>query len=494
MKFHITSDSPLSLDCSWLVVCVTEDTEFTGLAKEIDEQLDGSLSRIRDRKDLTGKEAELTVLVDVPQLPCERLIMVGLGEIEKLTLAGLTNTAATLFRKLAAQENQSVVLALPAGVVELFGAEKVLERITDTAIISCASQNLYQQEQDRYSFSKLTFGGFEETEANKRAIEKGGVLGKAVNLTRELVNRHPDDIYPETFAQRAADEAANVALRGEILDEATLEDEKMGAMLAVARGSERPPRMVVLNYEGAGKSAPKVALVGKGVTFDSGGLSLKPSNSMISMKSDMAGAATVLGAMVAIAKLKLPVNVVGIMGLVENMTGGDAYKLGSVLTARNGTTIEVHNTDAEGRLVLADALAYAVDQHATHLVDLATLTGACVVALGNDITGAFTNDQSWCDQLLDAAKYEGEEVWQLPMHDFFNEQLKSDFADCKNVGTRWGGATTAAKFLEKFVDEKPWVHLDIAGPSYAESGSAARDAGGTGAMVRSLVRLCESFQ
>lgn len=197
--------------------------------------------------------------------------------------------------------------------------------------------------------------------------------------------------------------------------------------------------------------------------------------------------------MAAIARLKLPVNVVGYLGLVENMISGRSYKLGDVLHARNGTTIEVLNTDAEGRLVLADVLSYAVDHGCTHLIDLATLTGACVVALGEDVVGAFANDQPWCDKVLGAAKSTGEDVWQLPMFDSFAEQLKSDVADCKNVGTRWGGAITAAKFLEKFVAETPWVHLDIAGPSFASSGNAGREGGATGVMVKTLVEAAEGY-
>jgi leucyl aminopeptidase len=203
----------------------------------------------------------------------------------------------------------------------------------------------------------------------------------------------------------------------------------------------------------------------------------------------MSGAATVLGAMSAIARLKLPVNILGAVGLVENMPSGSAYKLGDILTARNGVTIEVLNTDAEGRLVLADVLSYVVDQKVAKMVDLATLTGACVVALGEEVAGAFTNNQAWCDQLLEAASRAGEDVWQLPMFDSYAEQLRCDVADVKNIGTRWGGAITAAKFLEKFVGGVPWVHLDIAGPAFAESQKPHKDGGGTGAMVRTLVEL-----
>lgn len=489
MKFAISDKSPLEIETNWLVAGIFEDSDFSQSLQDLDAKLDGSLTRIKDREDLTGKQGELTILADVPQLNAERIIVVGLGKSEKLTVGSLGKAYTTVFRKLSKQKEQSLVVMVPEEANTSLGENLCVERIADAATVACSRQNLYSSDQDRYEFEDVLICGVSDSEENQDALEKGIILGEAVNLTRELVNRHPDDIYPETFAQRAADEASEIGLRGEIFDKDMLEDEKMGALLAVSRGSDRPPRMVVLKYNGGGKDAPTIGLVGKGVTFDSGGLSLKPSAGMITMKSDMGGAATVLGAITAIAKLKLKVNVIGVMGLVENMTGGSAYKLGSVLTSRSGKTIEIHNTDAEGRLVLADALAYAVDQKVDKLIDLATLTGACVVALGEDIVGAFTNDQEWCDELKSASQSVNEEVWQLPMHDFFAEQLKSEFADCKNIGTRWGGATTAAKFLEQFVDDVPWVHLDIAGPSYAESSSAHRDSGGTGVMVRALVQL-----
>ncbi|MFO1094331.1 MAG: leucyl aminopeptidase [Planctomycetaceae bacterium] len=328
-----------------------------------------------------------------------------------------------------------------------------------------------------------------ETATAATLVARGAIIGDAVNLARELVNRHPGEMYPETFAQRASQIAAQFGIDCDILDERQITSERMGCLLGVARGSDKPPRVVILEYRGAPATTETIGWIGKGVTFDSGGLSLKPTDSMKTMKCDMSGAAAVLAAMTAVAQLKLPVNILGAIGLVENMTGGNAYKLGEVLTARSGVTVEILNTDAEGRLVLADVLDFAVDRGASQLVDLATLTGSCVIALGEDIAGVFTNDQPWCDRVLSAAKTAGEDVWQMPMFDSFNEQLKSDVADCKNVGARWGGAITAAKFLEKFVSGKPWVHLDIAGPAFVENGKPHIEGGGTGTMVRTLVEL-----
>jgi leucyl aminopeptidase len=367
--------------------------------------------------------------------------------------------------------------------------------IAASFIVGCVGQDLYRAERAHHPFQNVTVLGSVDgnQEELASAVERGIVLGEAINITRELVNRPAYEIYPASFSKRAETLASEHGLKCEVLDKKRLQKERMGAILAVAAGSEKGPRVVVLEHRGGGDDAPTLALVGKGVTFDSGGLSLKTAEGMKTMKCDMAGAATVLGAMTAIARLKLPVNVTGYMGLTENMPSGSSYKLGDVLTARNGVTIEVLNTDAEGRLVLADVLAYAVDKGADRLIDLATLTGACVVALGEDVTGAFANDQNWCDAVLSAAKTCGEDAWQMPMFDLFDDLIKGDVADIKNIGGRWGGAITAAKFLQRFVGDKPWVHLDIAGPSFASSNNPFREGGATGCMVQTLVETAAGF-
>ena len=268
-----------------------------------------------------------------------------------------------------------------------------------------------------------------------------------------------------------------------VWDEARIREERFGGLLAVAAGSDEPPAFVVAEYRRGGE-APTLALVGKGVTFDSGGLSLKPSSSMEDMKADMTGAAIVLATMQAVARLGLRVNLVGYLVVTENMLGGRAMKLGDVLTMRNGKTVEVLNTDAEGRLILADALSFAVEGKPDRVLDLATLTGACMVALGTKIAGLFSNDEPFAQAVQAACRQSGERVWRLPLDDDFQDALKSHVADLKNVGGKWGGAITAAKFLQQFVGETPWVHLDIAGPSWADSDGATRDVGGTGCYVR----------
>ncbi|WP_437186622.1 leucyl aminopeptidase [Planctomicrobium sp. SH668] len=483
--------SPLSqIDADWLVVGVAEETEFSPEVKELDNALGGVLEKLRERGDIKAKAGETTYLPTTTGIKASRLLVLGLGNASKVTQSSWEMTVGIAARRAAATENQTIAVAIPTNI----NAELCVDQLVSTTVISTlvgsSGYALYKATPDRFPFKQIIVA---TQNGGEKSLERGRVLGNAVNLTRELVNRHPEDIIPVTFAERAAKEAQAVGLQCEIFDLKRLQEEQMGSLLAVARGSKHEPRVVILKHQGGSAEQPYLALCGKGVTFDSGGLSIKPSDSMVTMKGDMAGGATVLGAMTALANLKAPVNVIGVIGLVENMLGSHCYKLGEVLTARNGVTIEVHNTDAEGRLVLADVLSYVAEQKPAQIIDLATLTGACVVALGPDIAGAFSNDQTFCDQVLAGAKQAGEELWQMPMYDSFNDQLKCDIADVKNVGTRWGGAITAAKFLEKFVDEIPWVHLDIAGPSYADNAKPGRDVGGTGMALRTLVAVAENL-
>ncbi len=490
MDLKVICSFARDVEADWLVVGVPEGSEWGNELISLDNALQEQLSRLREAGDLTGKLAELLVVPDTPTLKATRLLLVGLGLVNELSVAKWDKVAMSAARQVSAKKDLHIAVALPESLGPL-DRERAIESLATALIVGSRGQDIYKAEPSRHSFSAAQIvlaPGSDASTANKSA-ERGRIIGEAINLTRELVNRQPQEIYPESFAARAQSEAAACGLSCQVFDEKQLETERFGSLLAVAQGSSRPARMVVLEHHGGGANVPPLAIVGKGVTFDSGGLSIKTNDSMLTMKCDMAGAATMLGAMTAIARLDLPVNVVGYAGLVENMVSGISYKLGDVLTARNGVTIEVQNTDAEGRLVLADVLSYAVDHGADRLIDLATLTGSCVVALGEDVAGAFANDQAWCDQVLAAAKSQGEDLWQLPMFDLYNELLKSDVADCKNIGGRWGGAITAAKFLEKFVGGKPWVHLDIAGPAFASANKPTREGGATGCFVRTLIEV-----
>lgn len=483
--------APLTdISADWLVVFLFEGGSLPDNVRTLDEQLGGAIAALIERGDFTGKLCESVDLFHVPGIAAKRVCLVGLGEAASLNVSKVDRAVMSACRRVSVRAAVSAALAIPGdlGSVALGTAVQILGWASE---VGSVGQGLYRAEKDRHRFTEfqIVVASPDRLSEWQSQASRGQILGEATNLTRELVNMAPADMYPETFAARAEAVAKEVGLECEVFDESRLRAERMLSLMAVGQGSVRPPRVVLLRYQGAAPDAPYVSLIGKGVTFDSGGLSLKPTEGMKTMKADMAGAATVLGAMSAIARLKLPVNILGAVGLVENMVSGASYKLGDILKARNGVTIEVLNTDAEGRLVLADVLSYVADQKVAKMIDLATLTGACVVALGEEVAGAFTNDQPWCDEVLAAAKRAGEDVWQLPMFDSFADQLRCEVADVKNVGTRWGGAITAAKFLEKFVSGIPWVHLDIAGPAFSEAQKPHRDGGASGAMVRTLVEI-----
>ncbi len=473
------------LDADALALGIYAGGSLSAVGRRVDSATGGVVSKLLAQKEFVGKANELLAIVAPTGLKARQLLLVGLGAADQMNAGAAYRAAAAAAMALSAKERKQVAFALdPEWPAEL------VESAVSGVLAGSQGQDLYRAEKKRYPFATLRWAG----EKLPAALAAGQILGDSINLTRRLVNEPPDAMYPESFAARAAEVANECDLKIEIWDQARLEAERCGSLLAVARGSSRPPRLVILHYRGAKTEHPHLAIVGKGVTFDSGGLSLKPTDSMLTMKCDMAGAATMLGAMRAIALLKLPVNVVGLAGLVENMTGPAAMKLGDVLTARSGTTIEVHNTDAEGRLVLADVLNVALDQQPAKIVDLATLTGSCVVALGTEVAGLMTNDQPWCDAVATAARRSGEPVWQLPMYpDIYDDQIKSEIADIKNVGEgRWGGAISAAKFLERFVGKTPWTHMDIAGPAFRDKPKPWSEGGASGIYVRTLVELARS--
>ncbi len=493
MDLQLRSGNWSTAACDWLIVPCTEPVELAGPWQELNTALGGQLSRLIDTGDLTGKPNSTLALRGITGIAAKRLLLIGLGKADNLSIGRLDKSLTTAARSISDKQETRVVVAVPGTNLGSITPGQFARSAAVAMQVGSVGQDLYRTEKSRFPFLSAELLSPAAVDGTDAGLTEGRILGEAINLARDLINRPAQEITPIGFANRAKDAALAAGLKFEEWDQPRLEQERMGSLLAVAKGSTQPPRLVIVEHQGAGLNAPKLALVGKGVTFDSGGLSLKTPDGMLTMKCDMAGAATVLGAMTAIARLKLPVNVIGLMGLVENMTGGSAYKLGDILTARNGVTIEVLNTDAEGRLVLADVLSYAVDLGVDGIIDLATLTGACVVALGEDVAGAMTNDQPWCDSVLAAAKTCGEDVWQLPMFDLYDDLIKGDIGDIKNTGGRWGGAITAGKFLQRFVAGKPWVHLDIAGPAFASSNKPHREAGATGCLVKTLIETARRY-
>lgn len=473
-----SGDLLTSRDTDVVVVGVAEDLKLGSYAAKFNAAAGQALDRLLECGEVSGKVGDTTIILAPAGLSATHLVVVGLGT--EPDVGDAFRIAASAVKSVTAKARQRILMAL-----DVAWDKARQEAAVAGAVVAATGQDLYRQEKNRIAPKAILWAN-----ASSEICDRGKVLGESVNLTRRLVNTPASDMYPESFAQEASQVALEAGLEIEIWDEHELKKQRCEALLAVARGSAKAPRLVIARHQGVPDDRTHLALVGKGVTFDSGGLSIKPSDGMKTMKCDMAGAATVLGALQAIARLKLPVNVTGVMGLVENMIGPDSYKLGDVLHARNGKTIEVLNTDAEGRLVLADALDVAAEDEPERMIDLATLTGACVVALGNDVAGVMANNAAWCQQLLDASTHCGEHAWELPMYPEFSDQIRSEIADIKNIGDgRWGGAITAAKFLEEFVPEVPWVHVDIAGPSFADKPKPWIDAGATGTMVRTLVEV-----
>ena len=477
------------IEADWLVAGVWEGSPFSPALRGLDKALAGSISRLHETGDLTGKALERLPIHNPQGIKARRILLIGLGKIDGASRRTLHDAAATALRSITTRKFSRVALALPDQGV--FPIEQSVLAFGVGSIQGSHGPGIRKTEPHRFAPDEIILvvpAGIEIDAALRRAL----IEADAVTLARSLVNTPPCDLYPETFAAQAAKIAQEANIQCEIWDDHKLEVERMGAILGIAQGSNRPARLAILRYQGGGSKL--LAYVGKGVTFDSGGLSLKTNEQMLDMKCDMAGAASVLASIQAIARLKLPVNVLAVLPMVENMPSSRAVKLGDVLSARNGKTIEILNTDAEGRVILADALAYAVEQKASHIVDLATLTGACMIALGTEIAGLMSNDESWAAIVKQAITKAGERAWQLPMDADFDEALQSKVADYKNApGVRYGGAITGGKFLEQFVNKTPWVHLDIAGPSWAERESASRDAGGTGAYVRSLIELAHQY-
>lgn len=477
-----TTESLAQFAADALVIGLFAESPPAGPAAEFDKAAGGLLTRLIEAKEITGKKCEVVTLLAPAGVKAGIVVVAGLGAKDEFDRGMAYRAASAAAKSLAGKERGRAAFYL----ADNWPAD-VAEAAVCGSLVGCVGQDLYRAKKSRYPLNDVVWAGVPAD-----VVSRGEILAEGVNLTRRLVNEPPSEIYPESFANEAVRVAEEAGIAIEVWDQARLEAERCGSLLAVARGSDREPRLVILRYNGGPPDQPPLAFVGKGVTFDSGGLSIKPTDGMKTMKCDMAGAATVLGAMQAIARLKLPVNVIGLCGLVENMLSGSSYKLGDVLRARSGKTIEVLNTDAEGRLVLADVLDVCVQQDPAKIIDLATLTGACVVALGNDVAGVMTNDDAWADAVLSAANATGEPMWKLPMFAEYGEQIRSEVADIKNVGEgRWGGAITAAKFLEEFVQGKPWVHLDIAGPSFLESSKPWLEAGGSGYGVRTLVEVAQ---
>jgi leucyl aminopeptidase len=436
-----------------------------------------------------------TVLLHAPAgLKARRLLIVGLGKQAKATVNSVRSAAGTAVRFGKPRGIRELAFALPElASLPLAGSVRAA---LEGALVGDFDPDTYRS--DRKDQSVKSFTVAPPAGADRAALEagfaEGVMIGESQNFTRALVNEPGNKLTPTILGQRAALMAAEVGLGWEVHSTEKLHELKMGAFWSVSQGSEEPPALIVLRYEPEGVTdGPILGLVGKGITFDSGGVSIKPADKMDQMKTDMSGAAAMLGAMRAIALLKPRVRVIAVICAAENMPDGKAQKPGDVQTAMSGKTIEIINTDAEGRLVLADGLTYAKQLGATHLIDAATLTGACVVALGTINAGAFANDDAIYEKFAAALNTSGEKFWRLPLGEEYAELIKSDIGDIKNTGGRWGGACTAAEFLKVFVEDTPWIHLDIAGLAWLEETKPYIAKGPSGVAVRSILEWVRSY-
>src|ERR1700676_5447932 len=496
MQITLEAKPFATLETDALVSYVFEDADpVQGRIAELDQFTDGLLRKLATGGELTGKTLEMT-LVHAPRgLKAARLLLVGAGKREKFDPAILRRVAGAALRYLKARSVKQLAFVLR----ENEDAESAAQAIAEGALAANFESDKYKTEKkDAKSVDTVVLAGFPEQErpAVEKGLNRGRVIADAQNFARDLVNEPSNKLTPKILAEKAQAMAKEAGLSVEILDEKRIADLKMGALLSVAQGSVEPPRMMVVTYTPVNlkPGAPVIGLIGKAVTFDTGGISIKPSDGMEKMKYDMAGGATMLGVMRALAALKPSVKVICVVPSTENMPGGKAQKPGDIQTAMSGKTIEVLNTDAEGRLILADAIHYAKQLGVTPIVDAATLTGAIVVALANINVGVFSNDQPWTDKLLASSKATGEKMWQMPIDDDYREFIKGTVADIQNIGSgKGGGAITGAMFIKEFTGDSPWIPLDIAGTAWNDDAKPWLAKGPTGVALRTLVHLVLSY-
>ena len=475
-----------------MVIPLFEDEGLDeGFASEVDRGLDGLLSELSQTEEWQGKRHQCTI-VHCPQgVRARRVVLLGAGKREGWVSESIQLTVSRAFGQFKNHKLEHAAVFLRSGEED---SDAVIQAIVEGVALAAYSADEYKTESKSKSQVQevlLIHQSTDDLPKLEESVRRGQVLGEATNLARSLVNQPGNQINPSQLAERARMMAEKVGLEIEVLGETEMQEKGMDTTLAVAQGSDEPARFIVLKHmKDPRRDAPPVVFIGKGVTFDSGGLSLKSVASMKDMKADKAGACAVLAAMQAIARLQIKRNIIGLIPAVENMLSGRAQRPGDVVRSMCGKTVEIVNTDAEGRLILADALCYAAQFRPAFIVDIATLTGACIIALGSIRAGLFSNDDELCEKLQRAGRRAGERFWRLPLDEEYRKDLDSDIADIRNSGSRSAGAVTAAKFLQEFVGEFPWCHIDMAGVDLYED--SAKGAGATGFGTRTLVELASS--
>ncbi|OGV99730.1 MAG: leucyl aminopeptidase [Nitrospinae bacterium RIFCSPLOWO2_02_FULL_39_110] len=504
MKIYIKAEAFEKHKTGCLVVGSFESKKTEGLVKVIDKRLNGLISKLFKDKDFEGKLKQTRLIYTQGKIPAERVLLVGLGKEKEFTIEKLRQASGGSSRavKDLGLKKISTSLANPPSVSPLkkggkggLSAYDISKAVTEGAILSLYDFTSYRTEkrEEIKRIDEIVILIEKENKEIKKGLDEGIKISEAVYIARDMINHPANTATPTYLAEQAKRIAKKSGIRCKILDRADMERLKMGALLAVARGSDEPPKFIIMEYNGGKKGEPPVLIAGKGLTFDSGGISIKPSEKMEEMKHDMAGGAAAICAIKAAADLKLPVNVVSLIPATENMPSGKADKPGDVVKAMSGKTIEVISTDAEGRMILADALTYGERYKPKAVIDLATLTGAVIIALGYHATGLLGNDKNLIEAIKKAGEKSGERVWELPLWEEYEEQNKSDIADVKNVGGRGGGTITAAAFLKKFAGKFKWAHLDIAGTVWEYNGKPYVPKGAVGVGVRLLVEYLKNL-
>lgn len=465
---------------------VTEPGGATGAANQA---LGGLIHDLIVGEDFTGKFKQTAVLYPREGIASARLILVGLGKQEDLSLDRIRLASASAAREAIQRGAKTLASIIHGGGIGSLNIPDAAQATVEGAILGNYKFTAYKtgdEAKNLDTFTLVEFDTSKQADAETGATT-GQAIAESVCLARDLANTPGNDLPPSVLADRVSEMASNVGLSCEIFDEQRIVDEGMGALSAVGQGSARPPRFIILEHTGSDPNAAPIVFIGKGITFDSGGISLKGGDGMWDMKFDMCGSTAVIGAMQAVARLNIPHRVIGLVAAAENMPDGNAYRPGDILHPLGKKTVEIRSTDAEGRLALIDAIAYAARYKPAAAIDLATLTGACVTALGNDASGLMSNSTNLVNQIHEAGNRTGEIAWHLPILDGHREQIKSDVADLKNTGGRPGGALTAGAFLEAYVENFPWAHLDIAGTAWTGSAKPDTPIGATGVGVRLLI-------
>ncbi|MDG9876358.1 leucyl aminopeptidase [Pseudomonas juntendi] len=489
MELVVKSVAAASVKTATLVIAVGENRKLGAVAKAVDQATEGAISAVLKRGDLAGKPGQTLLLHNLPGLKAERVLLVGSGKDEALGDRAWRKLVASVAGVLKGLNGADAVLALDDIAVSNrdahYGKYRLLaETLQDGEYVF---DRFKSQKVEPRALKKVTLLADKAGQADvERAVKHASAIATGMAFTRDLGNLPPNLCHPSFLAEQAKDLGkAHKALKVEVLDEKKIKDLGMGAFYAVGQGSDQPPRLIVLNYQGGKKADKPFVLVGKGITFDTGGISLKPGAGMDEMKYDMCGAASVMGTLRAVLELQLPINLVCLLACAENMPSGGATRPGDIVTTMSGQTVEILNTDAEGRLVLCDTLTYAERFKPQAVIDVATLTGACIVALGSHTSGLMSNNDDLVGQLLDAGKRADDRAWQLPLFDEYQEQLDSPFADMGNIGGPKAGTITAGCFLSRFAKAYNWAHMDIAGTAWVSGG---KDKGATGRPVPLLTQ------